>query len=626
MEKKLNTHVLDVEKIKKAIVDDNIRVISFDIFDTLLVRAVLSPVDIFEHIERKFNMPGFKDNRIIAGQCAGKNCTLLEIYDYLTTTGGYSKEKGQLLFTEEMNMEKTLLYRRESIFKLYEYAVHYGKRIIAISDMYLDSSFISEILTQNGYNKIDSIYISCDEEARKDEGHLYDVVCKKENVLPNSIIHIGDNYYSDYVVPKRKKIRSFWYPSCVEIASSCKVGINRLININDIQDVNAKIVYGFAINKCFDNIKSFHLNNPLNNSEIFSAFILFPVLFHILSFLTYSKGIQKDYESIYYASRDGYLPLSVYETIAKKNNLINGIYLYASRKSYQYVIYDSASDRVLKEKYGEDYSFEDYIDSLIYDDDTRKKVKAQFSERELHIPVEKEKLKIANMLNDSPLITEFFCQARKKTAAYYHNIFEKTNDRAIVFDCGYSGSISVAVEKATGIKMDKVYLWEEPLNKERDSLIETISHVLIGNERPFWNDTLFETLLSSVEGSCVGFTEKDGDIVPVFYNDPIDSESKEIIEKIQAFAKGCCEEIIDLMGDYRDDFLIHNGNSVVDNTYKMFKYVSHNNLGILNQIKFKDKYIYNLDYSFGSVISTHNMSIDHVFVKAKHIVFGQKKA
>ena len=44
----------DYNKIKDLI--DNYKIISFDIFDTLLKRNTIKPIDIFELVEKKYNL------------------------------------------------------------------------------------------------------------------------------------------------------------------------------------------------------------------------------------------------------------------------------------------------------------------------------------------------------------------------------------------------------------------------------------------------------------------------------------------------------------------------------------------------------------------------------------------
>lgn len=67
----------DYKKIKDLI--DNYKIISFDIFDTLLKRNTIKPIDIFELVEKKYNLKNknkiceFKKNRIEAEFIARRN-------------------------------------------------------------------------------------------------------------------------------------------------------------------------------------------------------------------------------------------------------------------------------------------------------------------------------------------------------------------------------------------------------------------------------------------------------------------------------------------------------------------------------------------------------------------------
>ena len=52
---------------------DKASVISFDIFDTLLVRPYMRPSDMFFHLEKVYNCPGFSEQRVQAEQNFLKN-------------------------------------------------------------------------------------------------------------------------------------------------------------------------------------------------------------------------------------------------------------------------------------------------------------------------------------------------------------------------------------------------------------------------------------------------------------------------------------------------------------------------------------------------------------------------
>lgn len=110
-------------------------VVSFDIFDTLLVRKLQKPTDLFKMIEITSNAPGFAHQRIYAERRARsevdfEEITLDEIYDRLPTR--FKKIQDTEKATESM-----VLYRNRIVAELYKAAVAEKKRIIAISDMYL---------------------------------------------------------------------------------------------------------------------------------------------------------------------------------------------------------------------------------------------------------------------------------------------------------------------------------------------------------------------------------------------------------------------------------------------------------------------------------------------------------
>ena len=59
-----------LDKIKKEI--DKHKVISFDIFDTLLLRPYINPTDLFLHLEKLEGIDGFYTARLLAEKQARK--------------------------------------------------------------------------------------------------------------------------------------------------------------------------------------------------------------------------------------------------------------------------------------------------------------------------------------------------------------------------------------------------------------------------------------------------------------------------------------------------------------------------------------------------------------------------
>jgi FMN phosphatase YigB (HAD superfamily) len=179
-------------------------VISFDVFDTLVCRTVNQPTDVFRYIERVHGIPGFAEARIRAeklarerfGSARPAETSLEEIYTVLTEL----LPNRALSRKDELLAEHLFTAPNPVIMPIYEAARQARKRIVAVSDIYLNESEIRGILTNSGFD-IANIYSSCDHRTArlgKFNGRMYGHVCEAEGVLPSQVLHFGDNFVSDY--------------------------------------------------------------------------------------------------------------------------------------------------------------------------------------------------------------------------------------------------------------------------------------------------------------------------------------------------------------------------------------------------------------------------------------------
>jgi HAD superfamily hydrolase (TIGR01549 family) len=84
-----------------------------------------------------------------------------------------------------------------------------GKKIILCSDMYLPIDTMKKILDKCGINGYDNLFVSSDIGKSKKSGELFDYILKKYEIPSDKLIHIGDNPYIDYCVPRLKGINAF---------------------------------------------------------------------------------------------------------------------------------------------------------------------------------------------------------------------------------------------------------------------------------------------------------------------------------------------------------------------------------------------------------------------------------
>jgi HAD superfamily hydrolase (TIGR01549 family) len=201
----------DVEKIIGKLMKYD--VISFDIFDTLILRMVEKPEDVFNIIGLRKNITGFaKIRKSAEAYCYkqhGSKTTINDIYARLHAVNGLDSAE---LIDEEFSVEEMLVTPNPYMKKIYEAMVAAGKKVIIVSDMYWPSDYMEKILAKCGYSGWNHLYVSCDYDASKYSGKLYELVIKDLS-SGERVIHIGDNYNADIKNAKKKKINTLYYKS-----------------------------------------------------------------------------------------------------------------------------------------------------------------------------------------------------------------------------------------------------------------------------------------------------------------------------------------------------------------------------------------------------------------------------
>lgn len=202
----MSRHLDYMKRVKRTI--DNAYVVAFDVFDTLIIRLVNEPSQIFDIVEKKsrevYNTPikDFKKLRISAEKKAEENKVpnIDDIYSCLDIQGD---EKRRKIKEIEINTEFQYCLENKEIKNIYEYCVKSNKEIYVVSDMYLSSNIIKRILEKNGYSEIAGIIVSCEYNENKESGELYSHLPRKSEV-----VHIGDSWKADFLGAKRAGLKT----------------------------------------------------------------------------------------------------------------------------------------------------------------------------------------------------------------------------------------------------------------------------------------------------------------------------------------------------------------------------------------------------------------------------------
>ncbi|MEJ5273769.1 MAG: HAD-IA family hydrolase, partial [Spirochaetota bacterium] len=457
-------------------------------------------------------------------------------------------------------MELDLCSKRELAYELYNIAVSANKRIICVSDMYYESNFLNKLLQKNGYNKISKIYVSSEIGARKDTGDLYDYLLSQENVKPYEILHIGDNEQSDFLIPLSKGIIAFHLPNNKDLCITKKETFQKIWANPENYTPYERIIIGYTINKWTENIIGSTPQNLFGTKEEMGYFGIGPVLFSIAQILCTNSEIQTNYQVIHFASRDGYLPLKGYELLRTTvyNNCIEGEYLYAGRMLYNIANYNGDPNRYILDrikKYPKDDSFS--LRSLLLSTispNILKKIKDEIPE---NYWVKKFNQKyISNFIQKNYDIFKNELNNRYKNICLYYSreVIFNNRGRAIVFDCGYSGSISESIMKFFNKRfIDKIYLWQTYDNVKKDKINKTKTYLLGQNLNLLRKKTLhllFEEIFSKIEPPVYDFKVMDDSIIPLFDFDEsaINSKTKDNLLIFQNWAIKYVEDVIEFFG------------------------------------------------------------------------------
>lgn len=422
-------HMTVEEYIQKAAEYD---VVSFDIFDTLILRPFTEPADLFYFVGNDLGFMDFKNVRIQAEyearmQCYKKNdhmeIDIKDIWKQLSEMTGIPAKKGMEL---EMQYEYSFCYANPFMQKVYQGLQKLGKKIIITSDMYLSSEFLEKMLRKNGYDGYERIFISNDYKASKAKGDLYDVV--KKAIAGKRLIHIGDNLHSDIAMAKKHKVDNLHYQ-----------------NVNQYSLMYRPYDMSAIIGSAYRGIINNYLYNGLGRySKSYEFGFIYGGLF-VLGYCNYIHQYCKTHQidKILFLSRDGDILMQAYKKMFPEDAFE---YVYWSRR---------AATQLMAENNRYDY-FRRFLYHKVNCDKT---ISAVLKAMDLEALCEKlpEGIKSADELTDKNVkklkrfieenwdfVKEAYSGKNKAAELYYRNALKDCKSACAV-DIGWAGSGAVSL-------------------------------------------------------------------------------------------------------------------------------------------------------------------------------------
>lgn len=332
--------------------NDDVKLYSFDVFDTLITRTTATPFGIFALMQQKFQndekwgdiLPYTRNNfyelrinaerlarvmkngtdfeKRIRSNCVYEDITLDEIYHVFTFSNLLSEEQVRRIEDLEIRTEIDAVVGIPRNIDTVKQLISEGKRVVAISDMYHSSETIKCMLMAADpiFENID-IYVSSDYSMTKSTGNLYRKVGELEGIGFEQWHHTGDNKNGDYDVAKKLGITAVLYPISWRSRFEDFI-LNEKINDNFVQQQVA-----FAKNA---RIK-YNLRKTQAIGADLATFLLIPYVEFIID-----NCIARNIKRLYFISRDGYILKEIVDIIIKEKKLnILTKYIFASRKAWR---------------------------------------------------------------------------------------------------------------------------------------------------------------------------------------------------------------------------------------------------------------------------------------------------
>ncbi len=568
-------------KMKEKIISDSIEVVSFDIFDTLILRPFFSPTDLFEMMDDYFHkitgiskLVKFSSLRVQAEELARKKIensgfqreevVLKEIYAELSRIVDISQKQISILMQTEKDFELKYASIRNSVKNLYCLAKFLGKKIICISDMYLDMQTVKKLLAKNDI-VVDKIFLSSEIGLTKKTGKLFDYVISDLGIEPNSIMHIGDNWKSDIVQAREKKITAFFIPKTIECFLNRIPPHNRGNYLKHIlrespgnwvrykhsfEDFWVRSMCAVIANYYFDNpFFPFATNSDFNIDPYFIGFFVLGMHnFGVAKWLI-RKTNPSDCSTIHFVARDGYAIKQTYDVInCFEENIPKSNYIYMSRKSIVPLMIENPSDLRIA---GEFFNYTNFTPREIINifrdllRELTKEDEKEFFKRGILLD-EKVKNRVQYLLLADFLVERMF--DKKKTLAYRSNIKdyfgEMIQDGDAFFDIGYSARAQAVIINLLKSNIRGFYIHTLKESAERLSHKYDFQYDCFFSYIPSITGRQREVIQSDPGPSCIGYFTGSDKVIPIFEDKKLSSWGRYIMDTIHRgsvdFAKTFC--------------------------------------------------------------------------------------
>lgn len=480
---------------------ENVKVVSFDLFDTLAIRNISSFESVLKLVDARFreqgvNIPDFVTKRLKAEKMLSFNNAprLVEIYSkVLKDSDGVSFSANELA-SIEFEVDKNLIEARRDVVDLLNNLVKQNKQVYITSDSYYAKEQLSQILKRIDVASVTDVLVSCEYGTSK-TGTLFEKL--KDVSGEVDILHVGDDIVADIESAKRHGINAFQIYSAAELLELVG-GLKLSENEHSLSD---QIKVGMFVANLFnspfqfeDDEKRIHAEDAKDVGYLFCA----PM---IMDFTKWFEEESKEAGNTnrWLCARDGYLLKRLYEFMYPSQK---AEYFYTSRISAIRAGVESIADI-------------EYVDGMKFSGECEENLKVRFGISADVLDTadidegQEGLLKYSNAILDNS-------KRKKENNLKYIDKLDVQYGRISFFDFVAKGTNQMYIQRLTQNPIKGLYFLQlEPeFMKDKNLDIKPFyTEIERDSSAIFDNYYILETLLTSPEASVDEF---DNEGNPVF--------------------------------------------------------------------------------------------------------------
>lgn len=512
------SHISGVTKAGLVGQINDAEVVSFDLFDTLIMRQTLLPTDVIEYVNYKLQENGiYIDNFCKKRLKSEKELsqysapTLKEIYVDVMADCGMSEITPEDLADLEWKIDYELIIPRKDVCDIFKTAYTMGKKVYIVSDSYYSKEQLIRILNKCDIVEFTDVLSSSEYKTSKTQG-LFNFLIEKEK--GRKILHIGDDIVADVDWAIKYGIQTCRLYSGEDLLEHA----GYLGGWDQTDTLSDRLKIGMFVSRIFNSPFQFEtVDRRIQVADAYDIGYLFcaPMISDFV--IWFIRQIEEcKLEKIWFCARDGYLIRKMYREIKKEDD---NLYFLTSRIAAIRAGVESEEDIR-------------YVDGMQFSGSLEQNMKERFGIEVENINPEHTSMDEQGLLRYKMDILE---NARKEYKNYkkYINQLNAGNGDIAFFDFVAKGTSQMYIGRLVEnhligfyfLQLEPEYMKEKGLDirpfyskEEKDS------------SAIFDNYYILETLLTAPHPSVRGFDENG---VPLFAEETRTGEAIQCFKRAQ---------------------------------------------------------------------------------------------